>query len=505
MPEPDLPLILQTTLSMEDQVTPVGEVIVYLSAINDKGFYLQLASQESTLQNMSDLLLTLCPTLQPVSLPSLSVGNFCCAKFSEDDAWYRAVVTDIKDQEVTVTFIDYGNGETLPGSSLKQLHKEILSPAMAFRCCLDGCESVNPTNLEPRLTALMDSTELNALFKGKIGDLFKVVLTDSGVNVNQELGDKGDALAGGDMMVLDETGDAQKLSEIKGSSLKISDTKCGPCDVREKNNQSLYWCMSCEEGLCEECYDHHRAIKSSRNHSVVPLESVKHLEQFISSFKTDCSIHDKPLELFCPCHEEPCCTKCASLSHQNCVGITLFQTVVNDLKRSDKLSYLDNDIGTLLKNIDSLIENRKVNLKEISDQGKTKFDLFAVLKEKLKDLEIKLQSKCQGLHVAAYAEIEAVVAKLQKKRQMIIDYKNNLSQLRQIGADTQLFHGTKQMEKFIEEEGKALYAIVKEPSMQEVKIKSKMSDNFKQIVSDLIDVTIKRENSTVILKDVEGS
>ncbi|XP_063426572.1 uncharacterized protein LOC134710233 isoform X2 [Mytilus trossulus] len=280
---------------------------------------------------------------------------------------------------------------------------------------------------------------------------------------------------------------------------------CGPCHVRKKNNQPLYWCMSCEEGLCEECCDHHKAIKAIRNHSVVPLVCVKPLEQLIPSFKTDCPIHDKPLELYCPCHEEPCCTKCASRSHPNCIGITLFHSFVSDLERSDKLTYLDNDIATLLKNIDSIIENRQVNLKEISDQGKTKFDMFAVLKEELQDLEIKLQSKYQGLHVTANAEIEAVVAKLQKKRQMIIDYKNNSSQLRQIGADTQLFHGTKPLEKFIEEERKALSEIIKEPSMQEMKIKAKMSDNFKQIVSDLIDVTIERDNSKVILKDVGGS
>ncbi|XP_071177213.1 uncharacterized protein [Mytilus edulis] len=202
----------ESRLSIEDQLTPVGETLVYISAIEDKGFYLQLSSQETTLQTMSDLLQTLCPTLQPVNLTSLSVGSFCCGQFSEDEAWYRAVVTDIKDQEVTVTFIDYGNGETLPVSSLKQLHKDTLSPAMAFHCCLDGCESVDPNVLEPRLTALMDSTNLNVSFMGKIGDLYKVVLTDSGVNVNQELGDKGAVLAG-DVMVLDETGDAQKLSE----------------------------------------------------------------------------------------------------------------------------------------------------------------------------------------------------------------------------------------------------------------------------------------------------
>ncbi|XP_071177212.1 uncharacterized protein [Mytilus edulis] len=212
----------ESRLSIEDQLTPVGETLVYISAIEDKGFYLQLSSQETTLQTMSDLLQTLCPTLQPVNLTSLSVGSFCCGQFSEDEAWYRAVVTDIKDQEVTVTFIDYGNGETLPVSSLKQLHKDTLSPAMAFHCCLDGCESVDPNVLEPRLTALMDSTNLNVSFMGKIGDLYKVVLTDSGVNVNQELGDKGAVLAG-DVMVLDETGDAQKLSEDL-KSLAMDDT-----------------------------------------------------------------------------------------------------------------------------------------------------------------------------------------------------------------------------------------------------------------------------------------
>ncbi|CAG2240438.1 unnamed protein product [Mytilus edulis] len=197
---------------------------------------------------------------------------------------------------------------------------------------------------------------------------------------------------------------------------------------------------------------HHKAIKAIRKHSVVPLVCVNPLEQFIPSFKTDCPIHDKPLELYCPCHEEPCCTKSVSRSLPNCIGITLFYSFVSDLEKSDKLKYLDNDIGTLLKNIDSLIEKSQSQLER-------NFSLFAVLNEKLQDLEIKLQSKCQGLHVTAYAEIEAGVAKLQKKRQMIIDYKNNSSQLRQIGADSQLFHGTKQIEKFIEEERKALSEI----------------------------------------------
>ncbi|XP_071154925.1 uncharacterized protein [Mytilus edulis] len=292
------------------------------------------------------------------------------------------------------------------------------------------------------------------------------------------------------------------------SSLKSSDTKCGPCDVREKNNPSLYWCMSCEEGLCAECYDHHRAIKSSRNHSVVPLENFKPLEQFISSFITDCSIHDSPLELYCPCHEEPCCTKCAALSHKDCLGITLFHTFIHNLKKSVTVEDLEKELGNFVENIDTLIKNRKMNMKELENQSETKFDLYQLRKEiddHLKNLEVKLQSKYQRLHIASKAEIQAIVEKLQDKRKLITAYKDNLSQLTQIGTDTQMFHGTKQIEKIIKDEVKALTEIVNDSGMHEIKIKSNRNNiQFESIalISELVDVTVERESCKVVLKDM---
>ena len=53
-------------LSLEGQTMPSEEVSVFISSVNEKGFYLQLANEETTLQNLADLLQTLCPTLQPV-------------------------------------------------------------------------------------------------------------------------------------------------------------------------------------------------------------------------------------------------------------------------------------------------------------------------------------------------------------------------------------------------------------------------------------------------------
>jgi hypothetical protein len=53
-------------------------------------------------------------------------------------------VTNIDGKQVTVTFVDYGNGETLSSDRLRCLHKDTTSPAMAYYCCLDGCENADP-------------------------------------------------------------------------------------------------------------------------------------------------------------------------------------------------------------------------------------------------------------------------------------------------------------------------------------------------------------------------
>lgn len=149
-----------------------------------------------------------------------------------------------------------------------------------------------------------------------------------------------------------------------------------------------------------------------------------------------------------------------------------------------------------------------MNMKELENQSETKFDLYQLRKEiddHLKNLEVKLQSKYQRLHIASKAEIQAIVEKLQDKRKLITTYKDNLSQLKQIGTDTQMFHGTKQIEKIIKDEVKALADIVNDSGMHEIKIKSNRNNiQFESIarISELVDVTVERESCKVVLKDM---
>ncbi|XP_052106476.1 kinesin light chain-like [Mytilus californianus] len=296
---------------------------------------------------------------------------------------------------------------------------------------------------------------------------------------------------------------ASEVQNISG----LTYLKCGPCQVRDRDRPPQYWCMSCEEGLCDECYENQKAIKVSRNHSVVPVESSETVQTFISTLQTECHIHDSPFQLYCPSHETPCCSECAAMNHPNCLGITLFHTFVRDIKKSDKLDELDKNIDIALVNIEDLIENRRNNLQQLESKSDGKSKLGKIRKEIdeiLNALEIELQSKFETSLQNQKIEIETVLSELDKKRKVIAEYRNNLTQLKLCGTDTQMFLVMKQIEDIVSGDWDATRAMLKAQAMKETDIVIETRDNIGDIISGLLDVTIIKMDSKVVLKDLKN-
>ncbi|XP_055032396.2 tudor domain-containing protein 1 [Misgurnus anguillicaudatus] len=68
-------------------------------------------------------------------------GAACCAQFSGDKNWYRAVVLEVTSKHAHVIYADYGNLETVPVSSILPITKELLElPFQIIRCALTGKE-----------------------------------------------------------------------------------------------------------------------------------------------------------------------------------------------------------------------------------------------------------------------------------------------------------------------------------------------------------------------------
>ncbi|KAM4867072.1 tudor domain-containing protein 15 isoform 2-T2 [Thomomys bottae] len=62
-------------------------------------------------------------------------GLFCCARYSKDRCFYRAVITEVNGHNITVYFLDYGNTDSIPFFDVKILLPEFCElPALAV-CC----------------------------------------------------------------------------------------------------------------------------------------------------------------------------------------------------------------------------------------------------------------------------------------------------------------------------------------------------------------------------------
>ncbi|XP_076007844.1 tudor domain-containing protein 1 [Genypterus blacodes] len=85
-------------------------------------------------------LATHCSTSSPV-LSTPVPGAACCARFSADNTWYRAVVLEASHGDIGVIYADYGNTETLPLSRILPIPPHLLQlPFQIARCALAGKE-----------------------------------------------------------------------------------------------------------------------------------------------------------------------------------------------------------------------------------------------------------------------------------------------------------------------------------------------------------------------------
>ena len=106
-----------------------SRVDVYLSHIDSpSSFYCQPLELAGELDTMMTKLVTAVAESHPEPVQSVVVGQICLARFSEDEEWYRAMVNSVtSDEQVLVTFVDYGNSELTSRDSLAVLPKEFLS------------------------------------------------------------------------------------------------------------------------------------------------------------------------------------------------------------------------------------------------------------------------------------------------------------------------------------------------------------------------------------------
>ena len=135
---------------------------------------------------------------------------YCCARYSDDNAWYRArvIAVDLPQQTATVCFVDHGNTDVvnlLP--DLRQLSADLsVSPCQAIPCSLarrpwsaEQCASFEDATVDKPLQAtfneLLDNTWLVNLKDGDVSLNDSLILCEETHSVKQPGLSIGDELA----------------------------------------------------------------------------------------------------------------------------------------------------------------------------------------------------------------------------------------------------------------------------------------------------------------------
>lgn len=161
-------------------------------------FYCQLTKTADSLVDVMDKMYnyydSLKGTQDAVSNPQ--VGVYCAAKFSEDDGWYRAMVSTVHGNSVEVFYVDYGNSEVLSLERVKKLKPEFVElPAQAIQCSLPNAKNFS-TAASNRFIELVSDPE--TLFDLKIVSMVtegvfdvELIKKESGESVRQILDNEG--------------------------------------------------------------------------------------------------------------------------------------------------------------------------------------------------------------------------------------------------------------------------------------------------------------------------
>ncbi|KAJ3417103.1 hypothetical protein HDV05_006962 [Chytridiales sp. JEL 0842] len=120
-------LAKEAAISTTDDDGKIDESMeVYVSEIGNAGsLYIQVVSSE--LNRLETLMSDFADfhaqkSAQPIAPYTPKAGDYVSAKFSADDAWYRARVKKVAENKTYhVIFIDYGNSETVPSSRIRPL------------------------------------------------------------------------------------------------------------------------------------------------------------------------------------------------------------------------------------------------------------------------------------------------------------------------------------------------------------------------------------------------
>ncbi|KAM9067681.1 tudor domain-containing protein 1 isoform 6-T6 [Sarcophilus harrisii] len=224
---------------------PVDEIVpaCILEIISPSLFYalpIESRADQEKLNLMTVKLTDHCNSQKNRALFKPRIGDVCCARFTSDNYWYRAIILKVSESEVKVLYADYGNIETLPFSRIQPITTIYLElPFQIIRCSFEGIMELeggwSPLVLE-QLKKLMLNQNVMISVKGIIKNVHAVSVEKRSENGTINIADK---------LVME--GLAKHIATKNQSVLNKGQTNCCCTELRkqvEKHEQILLFLLN---------------------------------------------------------------------------------------------------------------------------------------------------------------------------------------------------------------------------------------------------------------------
>ena len=146
------------------EMQPNTKEDVYVTTVESvEEVFCQLSKNAGELDKMMEEIEQYCRPLnqQQECLNAPTFRDWCIAKFSVDDGWYRAQISSIQGSHAEVFYIDYSNSETVSLADVKVLKPQFaILPAQALSCSLAGCKA--GTGLDTKFKEIALENEFKA-------------------------------------------------------------------------------------------------------------------------------------------------------------------------------------------------------------------------------------------------------------------------------------------------------------------------------------------------------
>ncbi|XP_063418805.1 uncharacterized protein LOC134701594 [Mytilus trossulus] len=228
---------------------------------------------------------------------------------------------------------------------------------------------------------------------------------------------------------------------------------CGICDFRHVTKPSVVWCSECDEGLCDDCKEHHSISKSSRDHDTVPIDDYQNLPTEVQQVAQSCKIHNQKYQIFCKIHACPCCAKCVIDEHNDCKVFVDIDDVIKNVKSSTAFQEIELTLIDMVEYIERVKKDREENLLSIKEQKeKIETKILQTREEINNHLDLLQEMLTEAINLAIDKENEdthTFLISVEQNEKDIKEFQSNHLKIKHHASELQTFLILKQMERDI--------------------------------------------------------